>query len=344
MADDQSLPSAAEGAPSEHAASAPRPHRNSLTEDGARGHQGQRRASRPSPNTSGDGASSPPLPGAETTTATEPFLGDELARLHEHIHQFERNVRHRHELLMRDLCSREEELLRREQRAEDLLRQLEERERAMARHAEAARAKIRLNIGGQVFVTSKETLTNERDSFFDAMLRSGRFQPDEEGEYFVDRNPRLFAHLLDYLRTRRSPDPTLLADPDFIDDLRFYQIGSLLEQLSPTAAQANQRRHEANGGGGGGDGSPDRSGTALLWEGALCTPDFRSTVERSLRAVRQADAHELYVELTKYYQDHLVVVTGDEDTRMWGSSMSGFEAVEYAHRGKFVYVLRRKRR
>uniref|UniRef100_A0A6B2LJ35 Potassium channel tetramerisation-type BTB domain-containing protein n=1 Tax=Arcella intermedia TaxID=1963864 RepID=A0A6B2LJ35_9EUKA len=33
------------------------------------------------------------------------------------------------------------------------------------------------------------------------MLSSGHWQPDEDGEYFIDRNPKHFINILDFLRT-----------------------------------------------------------------------------------------------------------------------------------------------
>ncbi|KAL9653319.1 hypothetical protein ABK040_001955 [Willaertia magna] len=61
--------------------------------------------------------------------------------------------------------------------------------------------RIKLNVGGKIFESSKETLICKKDTFFYAMLSSGIWQPDEKGgAYFIDRCPKLFHHFLDYLR------------------------------------------------------------------------------------------------------------------------------------------------
>ncbi|KAI9866466.1 MAG: hypothetical protein M1813_001016 [Trichoglossum hirsutum] len=59
--------------------------------------------------------------------------------------------------------------------------------------------RITLQVGGQHFVTTRETLTHQ-SGFFSSLL-SGRWadaQPD--GSYFVDADANLFGHILRYLR------------------------------------------------------------------------------------------------------------------------------------------------
>ncbi|XP_043241119.1 BTB/POZ domain-containing protein KCTD3-like [Amphibalanus amphitrite] len=62
---------------------------------------------------------------------------------------------------------------------------------------------INLNVGGTRFSTSRQTLTWVQDTFFTAML-SGRISSmrDETGAIFIDRDPKLFGVILNYLRTR----------------------------------------------------------------------------------------------------------------------------------------------
>jgi len=66
--------------------------------------------------------------------------------------------------------------------------------------ASRASQKIKLDVGGKPFNTSKGTLMSMEGTYFHAMLGSGKFQPDEEGVYFIDRNPKHFDVILDYLR------------------------------------------------------------------------------------------------------------------------------------------------
>ncbi|XP_043271801.1 BTB/POZ domain-containing protein KCTD3 isoform X2 [Venturia canescens] len=62
---------------------------------------------------------------------------------------------------------------------------------------------VHLNVGGTRFSTSCQTLTWIPDSFFTALL-SNRMtsRRDENGALFIDRDPKIFAIILNYLRTR----------------------------------------------------------------------------------------------------------------------------------------------
>uniref|UniRef100_A0A1A9ZZQ0 BTB domain-containing protein n=1 Tax=Glossina pallidipes TaxID=7398 RepID=A0A1A9ZZQ0_GLOPL len=62
---------------------------------------------------------------------------------------------------------------------------------------------VNLNVGGQRFSTSRQTLTWIPDTFFTALL-SGRISSlkDETGAIFIDRDPTLFSRILNYLRTK----------------------------------------------------------------------------------------------------------------------------------------------
>ena len=58
-----------------------------------------------------------------------------------------------------------------------------------------------LDVGGKKFAASKSTLLNMQDSFFTVMLCSDRWKPNDDGAYFIDRNPKFFGRILEYLRT-----------------------------------------------------------------------------------------------------------------------------------------------
>ena len=70
----------------------------------------------------------------------------------------------------------------------------------MQKEAGKAKNMIKLDVGGKIFKVSKEVLLGHKDTYFYAMLSSGEFLPDEEGAYCIDRNPKLFPYILDYLR------------------------------------------------------------------------------------------------------------------------------------------------
>ena len=70
----------------------------------------------------------------------------------------------------------------------------------MEKEAGKADDMIKLDVGGMIFKESKEVLLSHKDTYFYAMLSSRRFLPDEDGFYCIDRNPKLFPYILDYLR------------------------------------------------------------------------------------------------------------------------------------------------
>mmetsp|Transcript_106841 Transcript_106841/g.287600 ORF Transcript_106841/g.287600 Transcript_106841/m.287600 type:complete len:250 (+) Transcript_106841:170-919(+) len=101
--------------------------------------------------------------------------------------------------------------------------------------AAPASDRVMLNIGGTRFSTTRMTLLSEPNTYFHALLSSGNFAPDEHGEFFIDRNPLIFEHILDYWRQNRrdgwlavavkllsSNEQNLLAN-----DIEFYNIESL---------------------------------------------------------------------------------------------------------------------
>ncbi|XP_073405396.1 SH3KBP1-binding protein 1 [Dendrobates tinctorius] len=90
---------------------------------------------------------------------------------------------------------------------------------------------IHLNVGGKRFSTSRQTLTWVSDSFFSSLL-SGRISSlkDETGAIFIDRDPTVFASILNFLRTKeldtRGVNSSLL-----LHEAEFYGITPLVRRL-----------------------------------------------------------------------------------------------------------------
>lgn len=61
---------------------------------------------------------------------------------------------------------------------------------------------LRLNIRGRAFEVPRETMLRFSDTYFSALL-SGRWQPDRDGAYFIDRPSEGFDRILEYLRSGR---------------------------------------------------------------------------------------------------------------------------------------------
>ncbi|CAF1567819.1 unnamed protein product, partial [Rotaria sp. Silwood1] len=95
-----------------------------------------------------------------------------------------------------------------------------------------------LNVGGEKYTTSVETLTSEKDTFFTALF-SKQWQierdPDDKS-IFIDRDGQLFNHILAYLRTNTVPinvieDETLLTS--LISEAEYFSLHSLMNILDP---------------------------------------------------------------------------------------------------------------
>ena len=96
---------------------------------------------------------------------------------------------------------------------------------------------ILLNVGGNRFTTSLQTITKDPNSMLAAMF-SGKFEmePSEDGAFFIDRDGTHFRFILNYLRNGKLTLPegaTFLKE--LADEAEFYQIQGILEELKPKA-------------------------------------------------------------------------------------------------------------
>jgi len=131
---------------------------------------------------------------------------------------------------------------------EERLKILEEKEkhiklleRRMNESAEKAKTKIKLDVGGKIFSTSKTTLLQHQGTYFYALLASDHWQPDEDGCYFIDRNPKHFDRILDYLRTGEFNTKGLdeEAMKKLKTDLDYYQVTPPKPLIEPQSWNPN---------------------------------------------------------------------------------------------------------
>ena len=81
------------------------------------------------------------------------------------------------------------------------------------------------------FSTSRQTLTWIPDSFFTALL-SGRISSlrDETGAIFIDRDPKVFGVILNYLRTKDA-DLSVVDIRVLRHEAEYYAITPLVKRL-----------------------------------------------------------------------------------------------------------------
>ncbi|XP_014218639.1 BTB/POZ domain-containing protein KCTD3 isoform X2 [Copidosoma floridanum] len=90
---------------------------------------------------------------------------------------------------------------------------------------------VHLNVGGTRFSTSRQTLSWIPDSFFTALL-SNRIasRRDENGALFIDRDPKIFSVILNYLRTK-DVDLTDVNIRTLRHEAEYYGITPLVKRL-----------------------------------------------------------------------------------------------------------------
>ncbi|KAL6052805.1 protein homooligomerization [Balamuthia mandrillaris] len=84
------------------------------------------------------------------------------------------------------------------QQKEAKLKALEE---LMEENFAKAKERVVLDVGGKRFATSKSSFLRFKESFFWAMLANGHWQPDADGSFFIDRDPKHFSRIINYLRS-----------------------------------------------------------------------------------------------------------------------------------------------
>lgn len=92
---------------------------------------------------------------------------------------------------------------------------------------------VSLNVGGEIYTTSLDTLTRCRDSMLGAMF-TGQIPVvrDRGGNVFIDRDGKVFRHILNYLRSSALDLPEGFPELALLRrEADFFQICPLLEEI-----------------------------------------------------------------------------------------------------------------
>lgn len=98
---------------------------------------------------------------------------------------------------------------------------------------------VSLNVGGEIYTTTLDTLTRCRDSMLGAMF-TGQIPVlrDNRGNIFIDRDGKVFRYILNYLRSSSLDLPDSFSELALLQrEADFFQIHPLLEEI---------RRYEAS--------------------------------------------------------------------------------------------------
>ncbi|XP_041055031.1 BTB/POZ domain-containing protein KCTD21-like [Carcharodon carcharias] len=92
---------------------------------------------------------------------------------------------------------------------------------------------ITLNVGGKLYTSSLATLTRYPDSMLGVMF-SGKMPStsDQHGNFFIDRDGKIFRYILNFLRTSNLDLPDDFQEVGLLKrEADFYQIQPLIEAL-----------------------------------------------------------------------------------------------------------------
>lgn len=92
---------------------------------------------------------------------------------------------------------------------------------------------VSLNIGGEIYTTTLDTLTHYRDSMLGAMF-TGQIPVlrDKSGHVFIDRDGKIFRYILNYLRSNSLDLPDGFSEVALLRrEADFFQIRPLLEEI-----------------------------------------------------------------------------------------------------------------
>ncbi|XP_040841645.1 BTB/POZ domain-containing protein KCTD17 isoform X7 [Ochotona curzoniae] len=89
---------------------------------------------------------------------------------------------------------------------------------------------VRLNVGGTVFLTTRQTLCREQKSFLSRLCQGDELQSDrdETGAYLIDRDPTYFGPILNFLRHGKLVLDKDMAEEGVLEEAEFYNIGPLI--------------------------------------------------------------------------------------------------------------------
>eukprot|EP00088_Acartia_fossae_P049058 TRINITY_DN5378_c0_g1_i1.p1 TRINITY_DN5378_c0_g1~~TRINITY_DN5378_c0_g1_i1.p1 ORF type:complete len:204 (-),score=30.63 TRINITY_DN5378_c0_g1_i1:247-858(-) len=91
---------------------------------------------------------------------------------------------------------------------------------------------VKLNVGGQIFVTTKTTLCKDTKSFLYRLCQEDSdlgSEKDENGAYLIDRDPKYFAPVLNYLRHGKLIVDANLSEEGILEEADFYCITELVK-------------------------------------------------------------------------------------------------------------------
>jgi hypothetical protein len=108
---------------------------------------------------------------------------------------------------------------------------------------------ISLNVGGIIYTASLATLTRYSKSMLAAMF-SGRMplETDTNGNYFIDRDGKLFRHVLNFLRSGQLCLPKGFTELEQLkQEVDFYQLKDMTAHLNKVSSTQSPQVSQGSG-------------------------------------------------------------------------------------------------
>jgi len=103
---------------------------------------------------------------------------------------------------------------------------------------------ITLNVCGRMFTTTRSTVTKDPDSMLLKMFGSDwNSKQDSRDAYLLDRSPKYFSVILEYLRSGQLIVPESINPEGVLQEAIFFNISSLLEPLQKMTKDYKEKDH-----------------------------------------------------------------------------------------------------
>ncbi|XP_035220410.1 BTB/POZ domain-containing protein kctd15-like isoform X1 [Stegodyphus dumicola] len=109
-------------------------------------------------------------------------------------------------------------------------------------------APVHIDVGGSIYTSSLETLTKHPDSRLARMFNGSIpiVLDSLKQHYFIDRDGKMFRHILNFMRTNNLSLPDDFNELDLLyEEARFYDIPAMVRQIEQLKRERSKKKVEA---------------------------------------------------------------------------------------------------
>ncbi|XP_015919812.1 BTB/POZ domain-containing protein Tiwaz isoform X2 [Parasteatoda tepidariorum] len=109
-------------------------------------------------------------------------------------------------------------------------------------------APVHIDVGGSIYTSSLETLTKHPDSRLARMFNGSIpiVLDSLKQHYFIDRDGKMFRHILNFMRTNNLSLPDDFNELDLLyEEARFYDIPAMLRQIEQLKRERSKRKMDS---------------------------------------------------------------------------------------------------